>query len=291
MPNAARVGDNHSCTMVDPATGAPHTGGPILPYPAPDVLTDLLPAARATDRLVCANPAPDFIVTGSQSVLINNRPAARVTDKTMHGAPASMILVGSLDVEIGGPTIGATLGDPARALTIFNRAAASRASGSTQQSYQNCGVESARQIIMQASGAPVREDALLDAAMQSGHAEQAPTRADSGGTGPTERQAILALGGVDSQLQAATMDSIAQAVAEGRGVITSHEAGILWGTRDRGGHAVTVTGVKFDKNGRPSQVIINDTGTGDGAREVPARRFRRSLRPGRPANVTNDRVW
>lgn len=127
MPLAARVGDNHVCTMLDPATGAPHVGGPVLPYPNPNVFVNALPQARAADQLVCSNPAPDFLVTGSATVLINGLPAARVNDKTLHGAPASTLVCGSAKVEIGGPATGVTLGDPTGGLAILPRSGSARA--------------------------------------------------------------------------------------------------------------------------------------------------------------------
>ena len=47
----------------------------------------------------------------------------------------------------------------------------------------------------------------------------------------------------------------------------------------------------FDANGQPQTVIINDTGNGQCGSQVPAAQFFNSLRPGRNANVTNNRVW
>jgi uncharacterized Zn-binding protein involved in type VI secretion len=58
MPGAARIGDEHLCTMLDPATGVPHVGGPVLPPNSTNVLIDAMFAARATDKLPCAVPAP-----------------------------------------------------------------------------------------------------------------------------------------------------------------------------------------------------------------------------------------
>jgi phosphoribosyl-AMP cyclohydrolase len=115
--------------------------------------------------------------------------------------------------------------------------------------------------------------------------------ADSGGTTPTERQSILSNNGVPSSLQTQNMENIERAVAEGRGVITSHNAGKLWGTTDSGGHAVLVTGIEYDENGNPTRVFFNDTGTGHCMNSVPASQFQNSLRPGRQINVTNDPIW
>jgi hypothetical protein len=214
--------------------------------------------------------------------------AARQTDKTMHGGT---IMLGSLNVEIGGPAAGATLGNVAAGTAACNAAAAGRTSGSVQQSYNNCGVESSRQIINRATGANIGEDALLDQSTRNGDADSARRRFDSGGTSPSERQNILANNGVPSTLQPATMANITQAVAEGKGVITSHDVSVLWGPGNSGGHAVVVTGAQYDANGNLINVIINDTGQGICGNVIPAAQFQNSLRPGRDANVTTNPIW
>jgi hypothetical protein len=56
-----------------------------------------LPAARVTDRAICAS-VPDVIVKGSPTVMIGNLPAARIGDQTAHGG---VIIVGCFTVIIG----------------------------------------------------------------------------------------------------------------------------------------------------------------------------------------------
>lgn len=80
--SAARIGDMHTCPMVNGAT--PHVGGPILPPGCPTVLIGGQPAARVGDMAVCTGP-PDSILAGSTSVLIGDQPAARQGDSTVHG--------------------------------------------------------------------------------------------------------------------------------------------------------------------------------------------------------------
>ena len=285
---AARVGDNHSCPMVDPGP-KPHAGGPIQPPCYPLCTANSIAMARATDRATCQGP-PDFIVTGSATVQIGGKAAARLSDKTMHDGT---ITAGSTNVMIGGATIGSTLGNPVAGLAAFNAAAKGRVSGSTQQSAQNCGIESSRQIINQATGKAVREKPLLNRAIKNKWADKGATWQDSGGTSPAGRQAILKSEGVDSVRQPQNMENIQQAVAEKKGVITSHDAGVLWGdpTYAGSGHAVTVTGVEYDSTGKPSVVFINDTGTGSGAQGVPAAQFESSLRANREINVTDKSIW
>ena len=97
MPPAARVGDMHTCPMVNPGP-VPHVGGPILPPCAITVIIGGMPAARVSDMCVCAGP-PDVIAKGSTSVMIGGMPAARIGDQTVHGG---VIVVGYPTVMIGG---------------------------------------------------------------------------------------------------------------------------------------------------------------------------------------------
>lgn len=78
---AARITDMHICPMCNGPV--PHVGGPIIKG-QPTVLVGGLPAARATDQLVCVGP-PDLIALGSLTVLIGTLPAARMGDVTGHG--------------------------------------------------------------------------------------------------------------------------------------------------------------------------------------------------------------
>jgi uncharacterized Zn-binding protein involved in type VI secretion len=289
---AARVTDPQVCACPTPN---PHGGGPILPPCSLNVVTNALPQARATDQAVCPGP-PNFIVTGSSSVMVDGLMAARMTDKMMH-PPPGMIVLGSTNVIIGGPTAGATLGNLAGATAGCTAAASSRTSGNVSQSYNNCGVESSRQIVNQATGAGIGEDALLDQSTKNGDADTARHRSDSGGTSPAQRRDILATNGVPSTLQDPTTQNIAQAVAERKGVITSHDVSVFWpppgqaGTPQTGGHAVVVTAVGYDANGNLATVTVNDTGWGICGSTYPAARFQSSLRPGRQMNVTTNPVW
>jgi uncharacterized Zn-binding protein involved in type VI secretion len=104
MPPAARVGDMHTCPMVNPGP-VPHVGGPVLPAGCPTVLIGGQPAARVGDMAVCTGP-PDSIAMGSPTVLIGNKMAARLGDFTVHGG---VIVAGCPTVHIGIPGQGSTL--------------------------------------------------------------------------------------------------------------------------------------------------------------------------------------
>ena len=96
MPLAARIGDTHTCPMVNPGP-VPHVGGPIS-LGAPTVMIGGMPAARVGDMCVCVGP-PDTIVVGSGTVFICGMPAARMGDSTAHGGS---IVIGCPTVNIGG---------------------------------------------------------------------------------------------------------------------------------------------------------------------------------------------
>jgi len=65
---AARVGDMHTCSLVN-ILGDPHVGGPILPPGSPTVLIGGMPAARMGDLAQCNGPT-DSIAMGAPTVLI-----------------------------------------------------------------------------------------------------------------------------------------------------------------------------------------------------------------------------
>jgi hypothetical protein len=183
-----------------------------------------LPQGHATDQALCAGPK-DFLVTGSGTVTVNSKPAARVTDKSMHGGS---VLVGSVNVLIGGPTVGATLGNPDAAKKACEAAAKGRSSNSTQQSYGNCGIETTRQILNQATGQNVSEDDLLKEAIQKKLAADSSKPDERGGSYPEDNAKLLNQHGVPAQNVDGTMDNLTQGVAEGKGVGASVWAGSIW---------------------------------------------------------------
>lgn len=284
MSQAARIGDQHFCPKVEPGP-KPHVGGPII-QGEPTVLIEGQPAARVGDQATCMAP-PDTISRGAFPVLIGGKPAARLGDPTVHGG---VITAGAATVFIG--TAGIS-GNPWVGEKVFKGMASGRVSGSVQQSYGNCGVESSRQIINHATGGKVSENQLLTQAFNNGWAAVDETQAQTGGTSPAQRQSILASQNVKSSLQPQNMESIELAVANQKGVITSNDAGKLWNNPefDGSGHAVVVTGVEYDQNGNLVNVVINDTGSGQGKQSIPAQRFQNSLRAKRDINVTDNPIW
>ena len=303
MP-AARVGDLHICPMF---TGpVPHVGGPVLPPGAPTVLIGGMPGARMGDLCVCVGP-PDSIVKGAMPVRVLGQPAARITDSCAHGGVilppgCPTVLIGLAGISgnvLAGiqrcQAMAAGRNPPAGAQTPGGAQIAPNTAG---QSYNNCGVESSRQIIQQATGSNISQEALLQQSINGGLASQgAPGPAqmwNSGGTNPAQRAQILTNNGVPAATQAPTMANLENAVAQGRGVITAMDAGLLpnWpaGTALQSWHAITVTGIEYDANGNPINVIVNDTGMGQCGQRIPYAQFQAALR-GTPHVVTNNPIW
>ena len=101
MYPAARLGDDHTCPMVNPDE-SPHKGGPISEG-GDSVLIGYRSAARLGDQAICIGPT-DVIVTGNDSILIGDRPAAALGDQTAHGG---VITEGETTVLLGSDTAGA----------------------------------------------------------------------------------------------------------------------------------------------------------------------------------------
>ena len=313
---AARLGDMHTCPMVDPGP-KPHVGGPILPACAALVLIGGQPAARVGDKLVCIGP-PDTIVKGSFVVPISGKPAARMTDTTAHGG---VIVAGCPTVLIG---LAGTTGNPPQAAVIFKKMADGRQppAGSTdpfgnslepntiKQNYNNCGVESSRQLINQATGNNISQEALLRQATANKWANRPSIGSKvgkikvtarnrlylSGGTYPETRAEILNANGVPAKTTPATMANLESSLSEGKGVIVAVDAAFLWPARTApvgSFHAIVVTGAEYDNHGKLTNVVINDTGSGREAQRVPAAKFEKALakRRGAPHVVTKKPIW
>jgi uncharacterized Zn-binding protein involved in type VI secretion len=289
---AARVGDLHTCPMVTPGTPpVPHVGGPVLPPGAPTVLIGGMMAARMGDMAVCVGP-PDTIAKGAVPVPIEKKPAARMGDNTVHGGS---IVIGCMTVLIG---LSGTAGNVRVGTAMCNAAAGGRGSGTTQQTYNNCGVESSRQVINRANSSSISENQLLQGAINAGQAGgtpgSAPVFAD-GGTGAAGRQSILASNGVASTVQASSTANMGLALSQGQGVIANLDAAQLWGGTTPPGsfHAVTVTGVEYDDAGNVKNVIINDTGTGNCGQVVPVGTWNSAVaaHPNSALNVTTNPIF
>jgi uncharacterized Zn-binding protein involved in type VI secretion len=286
---AARVGDDHVCPH--------HHGGRVLPPGAPKIFignTDKdkdKHAARVGDFCNCRGFGnKDTIVKGAMPVRLTDHPAARVDDITAHGGSivggCGTVLIGlagkSGNVLAGARRCQAMAGGrhpPADATGNGNPLP-----DASHQSYNNCGIESARQIIQQVTGSSISQEDLLQQAIDN-HFATAGTGPEalynSGPSTATQQAGLLTLEGASSTAVAGTMGNLEDALGQGQGVIASTDASRLgtWPDTLPAGswHAVAVTGVEYDADGNPTTVYINDTGMGQCGKPIPYSKFKSAL--------------
>lgn len=269
---AARFSDQHRCLI------EAHGVGLILAPCEPTSEVEKFGHARVTDRANCKGPV-GVIVTGSATVIVGGQMATRKGERSMHGG--EIIPPCSPTKLIGGPSAGAVVGDieggKQDCKNISAKGPGGRESGSTQQSYSNCGLESARQFINSASETPLSEDELLEQAVLNDMASLDPDTL--GGTSIESIASVLDENGVDTAMSPGEWENVLQAVCDGWGVITAHEVSDLYESVDDGRHALRVIGIKFDETGAAKTVFTNDTGVASGncGRSVPAGQFASSL--------------
>ena len=114
------------------------------------------------------------------------------------------------------------------------------------------------------------------------------TRAN-GGTGPKERQKILADYGVDSSIEECSVERMAEYVSQGKGVIISVNAFELWGYGVGGLHAITVTSVVKNRKGGIVGFFVADSGQhGKDGNGYYDKDLLEQCLSGRPMNVTRN---
>lgn len=131
-----------------------------------------------------------------------------------------------------------------------------------------CGIVSCVNILRLAGRTMTTEEELVQYASGTANGNgtlctSGKTPLRNGGTTPQNRKDILAAFGIESELHPPSVDSIAQYVEDGRGVIISVDAGKLWGIPRfyRCLHAVTVTSVQRNKTGALEGFYLCDSGT------------------------------
>jgi uncharacterized Zn-binding protein involved in type VI secretion len=156
-----------------------------------------------------------------------------------------------------------------------------------QQSYQNCAVQSAQQIVHEATGNNYTEAQMENLAVNPSNSGY--TR--NGGTPPGGEAVILQNSGVPAHMEPGTTANVDQALASGRGVISGHDAGALWNNPAYagGGHDVNTIAAIQDDQGNSLGYVINDTGANQQGRTVPAANYASSM-DGGPIAVTDNPI-
>jgi len=211
-------------------------------------------------------------------------------DVSCEGSIAS----GCDSVRIGKPR-GKIIGDVTAGQKMCRAAANGRTWGSLQQSYSNCAVESARQIINQARNKNISEDELLRFALSRGYADRASVvvrrnaplgDGDGGAALNTKIVPLLRSYGVSATVQNSNWDNMARALVSGKGVIAQADAYYLWQgvvpdsqlqqMGKKAWHAVVVTGIEYDDGGNVTNIIINDS-AGQCSRKVPLNQWNKAI--------------
>lgn len=291
---AARVGDDHSCPMTQP-NGSPHVGGPILAGATKTEIGDAL-ATRLEDKASCIG-AIDTIAQGAMPVPIEGKAAARQTDPTEHGGA---IVEGEPTVLIG---LAGTVGNVFVGKKLCEAAPDGRSGDRANQSYNNCGVESSRMIVNQVADTPVTEDALLQSAIDNAWASDKNgdglIQFEDGGTLPENQAALLQNNGIGASTMNVNALDLQTALANGQGAIVQLDAAVIWGGGQpaESWHAVQLTGITYDDNGEIVSYTINDSGTGECAKEYDKKTFEDALKAYRwnethdSAVITDEPIW
>ncbi len=150
-----------------------------------------------------------------------------------------------------------------------------------------CGLCSCENILRLA-GADVSEQDIVEFALKNGFCTDKSCEEENGGTSYLDRKKILDAFGVASFLLPQELPAIEEAVISGRGVIISVDAGCLWDDARyiNGLHAVIVTSVDYDKEGRVENFHICDSGVGNYDMIVSADKLQSCLVTNRKMNVT-----
>ncbi len=322
---AARITDMHTCPLV--TVLVPHVGGPII-MGSPTVIVGGMPQARMGDMMICVGP-PDVIAMGEPTVVVGmagmgsmgfgglmaalmgavkavlspSYPRSElkpdgsivtyyspnvIVDGTPEQQAETIRQLNAVRAGDGGEAFLKDLAgrpDPVH-VRVIGDPAAGRALHPGQQSYQNCAVQSSQQLIHQATGNEYTEaqmEAIANGPPPSGYNRNS-------GTPIGGEEKILENGGVPAHMAPGNTASVDQALANNQGVISGHDAGRLWNDPNQsGGHAVNTTGAIQDSNGKTLAYTINDTGTNQAGRVVPATEYANSM-DGGPIAVTDNPI-
>lgn len=159
-----------------------------------------------------------------------------------------------------------------------------------QPFFGTCGLVSCVNVLRMAGRTETTEKEVLQVALRHNLCRVSADPGSCGGTTSKDRRNILAHFGLESWTIAPSVEAIALFVSQGRGVIITVDPGELWQEPEylNSFHAVTVTSVKEDLDGKLLGFYICDSGrcmTTDNARYCEADFLEAALSPV-PMNVT-----
>jgi len=143
-----------------------------------------------------------------------------------------------------------------------------------QQQKDTCALMSARSILLEKKGKAPDENGMIPIGEKSGAYKKCE--------GTVNEAAVLNQIGIPAtQVLSPSLEDIAKAVNQGKGVIVSYDTRPVWGGMHLKnpkplGHAVRVNGVERDKDGKVSALHIIDSGNGT-EKWIPAATFQKGL--------------
>ncbi len=158
--------------------------------------------------------------------------------------------------------------------------------GSVLEYSQDCGIVASLNVARMA-GLKIDEPTAVKLARQYKLCNVAREGCPGGGTNPEQRKELLSKMGIESTLERASIDTIAQNVSDGRGVIISVKTGELYGSNKNGLHAIVVTSVVKNSKGDINGFIVCDS-NGDSSMFYSSDDIENALTPNRPMNVTKN---
>jgi len=151
-----------------------------------------------------------------------------------------------------------------------------------------CGIVSC-QNVLNMLGVKKTEEELIRHARDNNLAHHRGPPYRNGGTHAENRKDILKAHGIESTLEAQSVENIATAVEAEKGVIISVETKHFWSCPTGGPHAVVVTSVTKDKNGNVTGFHITDSGDKSSSRFISLELMDKSLNKNRFMNVTKNK--
>ncbi len=167
-----------------PTLCIPHQSAGVIESPDRDVKVGAAAnfVALNGDQCPCAAGGPDLIMAGMTDIVVGDVPVAGWMHHTSHNTsspmtPVAMVEWGETWILMGG---GSTVGNIQASLAACRCLQAGRTNKSPNQSGQNCGVESMRQIInakRKREGKPeLSEDEMLDDTLKNGDSYITPDK-------------------------------------------------------------------------------------------------------------------
>jgi hypothetical protein len=262
----------------EPQLATPHGTMPIgLEPPVAPIARPLMSVAEKPQS-VMAKASPEVSLGSTRFA---NAPESEMVSKVATSETAPKVSTSEPDVGLSNRGYRPQPSERSMTKAEYKTQSSAERNFPGKQHEMNCAPQSCQQIVRASNGRNLTEVEIAASAKASANYDPKT------GTVATKVPNVLKAEGVPAKTMPNKPENIQVALTEGKGVISMHDAGKLWGNNAQGGHAVHVTGVKRGPDGKITHYVINDTGTGQVGRQVTAAQYEGSLLKGNaPATVT-----